>query len=99
MEAAGKMTSAKLLKTWWPGTELNHRKPFRAVFYGHNLPQWKVTQSSEATPGSAGVILREMPSKASVLSWVWIANYRSFVELRENGERENCGKYEPVTVN
>jgi hypothetical protein len=31
MEPAGKMTNAKLLKTWWPGTELNRRRrqPFQ----------------------------------------------------------------------
>src|SRR5215472_5057278 len=30
MEPAGKMTGAKLLKTWWPGTELNRRRqPFQ----------------------------------------------------------------------
>src|SRR5215469_2156135 len=30
MEPVGKITSAKLLKVWWPGTELNRRRqPFQ----------------------------------------------------------------------
>jgi len=31
MEPAGQMTSAKLLKTWWPGTELNRRQHFSGL--------------------------------------------------------------------
>jgi hypothetical protein len=35
MEPAGEMTGSKLLKTWWPGTELNRR---RQPFQGCSLP-------------------------------------------------------------
>jgi hypothetical protein len=39
MEPAGEMTSAKLLKTWWPGTELNRRRqPFQGCALPPELP-------------------------------------------------------------
>src|SRR5215469_12751266 len=39
MEPAGKMTSAKSLKTWWPGTELNRRRqPFQGCALPPELP-------------------------------------------------------------
>jgi hypothetical protein len=39
MEPAGEMTGSKLLKTWWPGTELNRRRqPFQGCALPPELP-------------------------------------------------------------
>ena len=39
MEPAGEMTDCKLLKTWWPGTELNRRRqPFQGCALPPELP-------------------------------------------------------------